>query len=48
MKEGVQSQGGNINPTDLLQTYWVNAKGAICAMKRGGGGGGNKILDKHS
>ena len=21
MKESVQSQGGNINPTDLLQTY---------------------------
>ena len=47
MKEGVQSEGGNINPTDLLQTYWVNAKGVIRAVKREGGGG-NKILDKHS
>ena len=41
MKEGdVRSQGGNINPTDLLVTYWVHAKGAICAVERGRGWGG--------
>lgn len=37
IKEGMQSQSGNINTIDLLLTYWVHAKGAICAMKGGGG-----------
>ena len=49
MKEGdVRSQGGNINPTDLLVTYWVHAKGAICAVERGRGWGGGEQLDKHN